>query len=287
MKGLQASDFQKEDQQKSENKSTKTLSGLPNNKGKFTKSIPYETRLAHLQQDAWNRKCSCEGLKWIAPPFDITHSDFGKLVQCSCAKNIENKKDSLHMFSNLPKGKSFENFKVSFNPKTQYALDRSIRWSDGKSTPFMLLYGATGVGKTHLAVACGKRIIENYQKSVTYYSCSELVREIQSGMSKNGYNRIIDETKCATNLILDDLGREYTTDWITSLFHEIIDYRYNKSLRTFITTNHSLSELEKIVGLPVVSRLKDIVISQIVVMEGEDVRDKSEHFENQNTQKQF
>ena len=75
---------------------------------------------------------------------------------------------------------------------------------------------------------------------------------------------------------LDDLGREYSTDWTTAIFHEIIDYRYNNNnnLQTLITTNHSLTELETILGLPVVSRLTDFTASTVVIMDGEDVRNR-------------
>ena len=99
---------------------------------------------------------------------------------------------------------------------------------------------------------------------------------MQAGIKNGTLDKTINRAKSAQNLILDDLGREYSTDWTTAIFHEIIDYRYNNNnnLQTLITTNHSLTELETILGLPVVSRLTDFTASTVVIMDGEDVRNR-------------
>ena len=149
----------------------------------------------------------------------------------------------------------------------------AIKWVNEQITPILVLYGQTGVGKTHLAVASGWAKI-GLGKPVLFYTATELIRDLQSGVSKGNLDEIIDNVKSAQNLILDDLGREYTSGWTTAIFHEIIDYRYNKqiNLNTLITTNHSLEELEKILGVPVVSRLTDFTASSVVIMDGDDVR---------------
>tara|TARA_X000001382_G_scaffold125722_2_gene111497 strand:- start:446 stop:1030 length:585 start_codon:yes stop_codon:yes gene_type:complete len=183
------------------------------------------------------------------------------------------RKEILVKASNLHDRKMFEDYDTNLNPECKEGLDMAIKWVNEKITPILMLYGQTGVGKTHLAVASGWAKI-GLGKPVLFYTATELIRELQSGVSKGNLDKIIDNVKSAQNLILDDLGREYTSGWTTAIFHEIIDYRYNKhvSLNTLITTNHSLTELEKILGIPVVSRLKDFTASSVVIMDGDDVR---------------
>jgi len=221
----------------------------------------------------WAGKCTCEGLGWVGFHFDIRHPDFGKYARCICGRSSDNQYNVLKEISNLPDKKTFNDYNISWNKQTREAFNACVDWADGGGTTFLTLYGGVGVGKTHLAVAVGYKMIAK-QESITFYSSAELMRKIQSGINNNGLNKLMDETKSANCLILDDLGREYSTDWTTSLYHEIIDYRYQKKLRTLVTTNHSLEELEKIIGVPAVSRLKDMWLGQLVVMEGEDVRER-------------
>ena len=100
-----------------------------------------------------------------------------------------------------------------------------------------------------------------------------MIRNLQSGIKSGESEKLISELKSISNLVIDDLGREYTTNWTIGIFHEIIDHRYrNDQLRTIVTTNHSLKELYDIVGVPVVSRLTDSHKGNLVVMDGTDVR---------------
>tara|TARA_R110002020_G_scaffold475698_1_gene711801 strand:- start:1043 stop:1834 length:792 start_codon:yes stop_codon:yes gene_type:complete len=238
---------------------------------KKIKIIPNHIRLKELQQKVWLDKCTCEGLGWVGFHFNIKHPDFGKYAQCICQKSNDNKYNILKEISNLPAKKTFNDFNISLNETTREAFNTCFDWSEGNGNPFLTLYGEVGVGKTHLAIAAGYKIISR-KESVTYYSSSELMRKISSGMNNNGLSKLMEETKSANCLILDDLGREYSTDWSTSLYHEIIDYRYQKKLRTLFTTNNSIQELEKFLGIPAVSRLMDLTYSNYLVIKGKDIR---------------
>lgn len=238
--------------------------------------VPTNKRLKELESEfLQSNACICEGLKWVGFHMPVTHMDFGKTIACICARESEitSKKDLLVQLSNLNEKKYFKDYNVSINPNCEKGYLASLEWSRGEGTSMLVLYGQTGVGKTHLAIASGWTSME-LGNPVLFYSASELIRKLQSKVQDGGLNRLIDEIKSSQNLIIDDLGREYTTGWTTSVFHEIIDYRYNNQnhLRTLITTNHSLEELEKIVGTPIVSRLTDHVVSTLIVMDGKDVR---------------
>ena len=238
--------------------------------------VPLDKRIHELKSEYYRKNvCSCEGLEWITFHFPIEHQDFGKYARCLCSLESEtsSKKEILVKASNLHENKTFADFDVKLNPQCEKGLDIAKKWVTDEATPIVMLYGQTGVGKTHLAIASAWSKI-GLGKPTLFYTSTELIRDLQSGVKTGKLDEIIGNVKSAQNLILDDLGREYTSGWTTAIFHEIIDYRYNNKndLNTFITTNHSLDELEKILGLPVVSRLTDHIASSVVIMDGDDVR---------------
>lgn len=287
-------EFQKVSQTLSENKSTIGLERYQNDKNKSEKTncscnikganglqqpcdlVPLDKRLPQLKTEFYKRNvCTCEGLEYVSFHLPITHQDFGKVVPCLCtiSSQTQSRKEILVKASNLNERKLFEDFDVSLNPDCKHGLETSKKWVTETSTPMVILYGQAGVGKTHLAVASAWGKL-GMGKPTLFYTASELIRELQSGVASHELENIIGKVKSAQNLILDDLGREYSTDWTSAIFHEIIDYRYNNSisLNTLITTNHSFTELEKIIGVPAVSRFTDIVSSTVVIMDGKDVR---------------
>ena len=241
-------------------------------------SVPHDVRISELTSKFLQKGvCTCEGLEYVGFHFPVQHPDFGKLARCICVREsqTQSKKDFLVKSSRLTENKTFSDFQIKLNPNCKEGYDMAFEWAQGRNTPMVMLYGQTGVGKTHLAVAASWVKI-GLGKPVLFYSAAELVRKMQSGVNDGTLDETISSVKSAQNLVLDDLGREYTTNWTTAIFHEIIDYRYNNrnNINTFITTNHSLSELETILGVPVVSRLTDHVASSVVIMDGQDVRNK-------------
>ena len=54
--------------------------------------------------------------------------------------------------------------------------------------------------------------------------------------------RTVQKTPC---LVLDDLGAERMSEWVSEQVFAIINYRYNHRLQTIITTNYGLKALSK------------------------------------------
>jgi DNA replication protein DnaC len=146
----------------------------------------------------------------------------------------------------------------------------------------LLLVGPVGVGKTHLAVAILRELIERYQVPGLFYQFGALLRRIQ-----DSYNPISQTSELAVLqpvfesdiLVLDELGASKPTDWVRDTMMQIINTRYNDKRLTIFTTNYSdkrksekdTSELlEDRIGVPLRSRLYEMC--RTIEVDGEDYR---------------
>ena len=150
----------------------------------------------------------------------------------------------------------------------------------------LLLIGPVGVGKTHLAVAILRELIERYQASGLFYQFGALLRRIQDSynpISQTSELAVLQPVFDADILVLDELGASKPTDWVRDTMMQIINARYNDKRLTIFTTNYSdkrvnekdTSELlEERIGVPLRSRLYEMC--KTVEIEGEDYRKRSQ-----------
>ena len=102
----------------------------------------------------------------------------------------------------------------------------------------IILAGRAGVGKTHLAVAIANYIMREEGRQTRFRLVNELLDELrQAARYASDYLYVINGFKMTPCLILDDLGKEKTTDAGLDYLHQIIDYRYRNELQTIVTTN--------------------------------------------------
>ena len=105
----------------------------------------------------------------------------------------------------------------------------------------LLLVGPIGVGKTHLAVAVLKELIQTRGIASLFYDYRELLKQIQ-----NSYNESVQTTEMEVLrpvfetdvLVLDELGAVKPTEWVWDTVSLILNTRYNEKRTTIITTNY-------------------------------------------------
>lgn len=201
--------------------------------------------------------------------------------------------DLLYAQSNileLPSEASFETFRLdyyspSYRDKITGRSARALmedtiqvcrRFIDNFETEFqnLFFYGDVGVGKTFLST-CIAREIMNREFSVLYFSAPQLFNALaQTTFDKkdiDAKNRNDYIFNCDL-LIIDDLGSEYTNNFIASQFFTCINERLLHRKSTIISTNLSLESLADLYTERSFSRITSSYILLKIV--GDDIRIK-------------
>lgn len=199
-------------------------------------------------------------------------------TMCECFSKICGKLEAeeLNRHSQLELS-SFDTFSLSYYKNDDYLMMKRI-FDYMKSyaenfTPqshSILIFGKTGLGKTHLSLAVANKILERGY-SVVYDSAMNILHEIEKEhFSREHISEMTDLVMMTDLLILDDLGTEHKTQFYASTIYNIINTRLNRKKATIINTNLTYEEIRERYDERVVSRLT----TQYMNMEfkGTDVR---------------
>ena len=108
----------------------------------------------------------------------------------------------------------------------------------------LLFMGPVGVGKTHLAIAVLKELIEKKGVACLFYESGSLLKAIQDSynpVSETSETRVLAPVYQAEVLVLDELGASVPTNWVRDTLYQIINTRYNNRKLTIFTTNYLTS----------------------------------------------
>jgi DNA replication protein DnaC len=189
----------------------------------------------------------------------------------------ENRLKRLLKESNLPTGKQLNQYDFTdISGLTEQQLKQQINQLDWLNQGHnILLFGASGLGKTHLAAALGYALIEQ-SKRVKFMSGTALVQQLQRAHAEL---KLQDELKKLDKfelLIIDDIGYVKKNDSESQVLFELIAHRYERN-SLLITTNQAFSEWDSIFGdnMMTVAAIDRLVHhSKIYQLEGESYRKK-------------
>lgn len=111
---------------------------------------------------------------------------------------------------------------------------------------WMLIMGAFGTGKTHLAAAIANelRSLGNQVMFTTTPELLDYMRVTFDPKSNVRFDTRFQEIKNVPILVLDDIALESATPWAKEKLFQIIDYRYLRKMPTVFTTSKAPEELD-------------------------------------------
>ena len=187
----------------------------------------------------------CGGSGWII----VERANVSGAEACECrfagrAGRMEERAQIPPLYSNA----SLENFVVPGpdNPIARreltnvlLAVKNYVREFPNEARPGLLLIGEAGTGKTHLAVAALRKILEKGFECL-FCDYQNLLDRIRSGYDaasnssdREAYRVALD----AEVLLLDDLGAHRVTDWVEDTITSIVTWRCNNRKALIATTN--------------------------------------------------
>jgi DNA replication protein DnaC len=222
----------------------------------------------------------CGGLGYVREDVPVGHPHFGQVFPCRCqlARLEQERLQQLRALSNLQhlSHMTFDAFLPgghAMSPEKQrnlrQAYEETQRYAENP-TGWLILLGAYGCGKTHLAAAIANRAIERGQP-VLFVVVPDLLDHLRATYSPSSsvtYDERFDQIRSAPLLILDDLGTQSSTQWAREKLFQILNHRYNTRLPTVITSNQELEEID----LRIRSRMVDPDVAKIVPILAPDFR---------------
>jgi DNA replication protein DnaC len=181
----------------------------------------------------------CDDTGW--KPLD--ENGVRRVVRCDCKRD---QAGQLRLASaNIPKRYqhcTIANF-TAYNESLRKAAARAARVVDEFPAvkKGLFLEGQPGVGKTHLAVAVLKQVIERTGARGLFYDTRDLLRVIRSTYDpsiRTTELEILRPVMVADLLVLDDLGAEKTSEWVEETMNLIVNTRYNERRLTIFTSNY-------------------------------------------------
>jgi DNA replication protein DnaC len=186
----------------------------------------------------------CDGTGWKI----VERGGLSGAERCECSFAARNQtiKENSRIPLNYQQA-SFDNFVLpQDNPLGRASLGKVLLEVKGfvreyplGDRPGLLLVGEPGTGKTHLAVAAMRALLEKGHEGV-FFDYQNLLDKIRAGYNatsgasdREAYRAALD----APVLLLDDLGAHRVTEWVEDTVTSIITDRCNSRKTLIATTN--------------------------------------------------
>ena len=156
--------------------------------------------------------------------------------------------------SNLNKSYTFDNFVVGNSNKLAHATALAVAESPGETYNPLFIYGASGLGKTHLMYAIGNYIEDNTNKKVLYVSSEQFIDDFSKISRKDENNRnnydyadyFKNKYRSLDVLIIDDIQFLSTTPKTQEEFFHTFNVLYNDNKQIIISSDRSPNDLKSL-----------------------------------------
>ncbi len=206
---------------------------------------------------------------------------------CRCLRRYYAEEQQKELSRMLDLGsQSFDSFSLDWYPKdyvasmglsmrenmeSVYDVCADFAHQFGKRPANLLLFGAPGLGKTHLSAAIAREVSGN-GFSVVYDTAGSVFQrfEAQKFTREENASGDVERVMNCDLLILDDLGTEMTTTFVQSALYQIVNGRLMEKKSTIISTNLTPDQLAQRYSAQIASRIEGEY--QLLPFVGRDIR---------------
>ncbi len=181
----------------------------------------------------------CGGSGWII----VEKQGLSAAARCECAArdSVARSLERARIPANYQQD-SFDNFSDRQSPELRLITTQLlgyVRDFPNCDPPGLLLIGEPGAGKTHLAVAVLRRLIDMGfdGRFVDYQMMLERIRASYDPLSGEPAREAFEEALDCGVLLLDDLGAHRVSGWVEDTVTSIITWRCNERKPLIATTN--------------------------------------------------
>ncbi|WIG57586.1 MAG: hypothetical protein OJF49_000331 [Ktedonobacterales bacterium] len=234
---------------------------------------------------------ACHDTGWVrAGAFGSDTGWKADVVRCGCQREADQRRvwERSQRMSNLSpemRRLAFDGFDAGRSVSIQQAYTVMLRFTE-QVTGWVVLNGASGLGKTHLLAAAANALLAAGHAPVYVVAVDFLdylkaaMRSRQNGEESgrdadDGFEtmeRRMEQARTCEVLLLDDLAAERETEWSVERFYALLEYRYRNALPTVLASNLHPDDFPARVA----SRLQDRRLCRVVEMTGDDYRLRAE-----------
>ncbi len=147
---------------------------------------------------------------------------------------------------------NFDNFAVSSTNQVAYAASQAVSEAVGKAYNPLFLYGGVGVGKTHLAQAIARQVLEqNPEEKVFFCPGDQFTNELIESIREKSTQKFRRKYRKLKLLIVDDIqfiaGKNHIQEEFFHTFNAIVSYG-GQVVLTSDRPPHEIRKLEDRLG---------------------------------------